>query len=130
MGIRDLAILKDATIAISGGTAQSFVPDNAEVKGGVHVVDASETNFLLRESVTCKAKSPTKKADGTYTKEIRSIKGVKPWLDADGVIQYDSVEAFVSLAAGSPNRSELRNKGAQFFVDSDTDSFYSVGNLD
>jgi hypothetical protein len=129
MGLQNMQILVGATITATGGTAKSFVPDNQFVQGGVHVVDSSESDFRVRESITYKAKSPAIKGDGTYTKETRSAKFVKPWLDANGVIQYDTCESFISLAAGSPNRSLLRTNGAQLFVDADTDAFYNIGSL-
>lgn len=127
MGLQNLQLTTNATIAVTGGTAQSFSPDNLEVAGGLHVVDVSVSDFRLRPQITFKAKSPVKKADGSYTKEIRSAKHVVSFLGADGVTQYDWIEVTSSLTPGSVDLAELRKKGAQLCVDTDTDSFYTVG---
>lgn len=127
MGLQNLQILTGATIAISGGTAQTFSPDNLEVVGGVHVVDASVTDFRIRPQITFTAKSPTKKTDGSYTKEIRRAKLVFSYIDSAGIVQYDFVQVETSLSPGSVNLPELRKKGAQLLVDSDTDNFFTVG---
>lgn len=127
MGLQNLQITTGATIAVSGGTAQTFSPDNLEVAGGIHVVDATVSDFRVRPGITFKAKSPTKKSDGTFTKEIRSGKLVLSYLDSAGIVQYDFVEVTTSLTPGSINLPELRKKGAQLLIDSDTDHFYTVG---
>lgn len=127
MGLQNMQITTGATIAVSGGTAQTFSPDNLEVAGGVHVVDATVSDFRVRPGITFKAKSPTKKTDGTFTKEIRSGKLVMPYLDSAGNVQYDFVEVTTSLTPGSVNLLELRKKGAQLLIDADTDNFYVVG---
>lgn len=127
MGLQNLQITTGATIAVSGGTAQTFSPDNLEVAGGIHVVDATVSDFRVRPGITFKAKSPTKKSDGTFTKEIRSGKLVLSYLDSAGIVQYDFVEVTTSLTPGSINLPELRKKGAQLLIDSDTDNFFTVG---
>lgn len=127
MGLQNMQITTGATIAVSGGTAQTFSPDNLEVAGGVHVVDATVSDFRVRPGITFKAKSPTKKTDGTFTKEIRSGKLVLPYLDSAGIVQYDFVEVTTSLTPGSVQLQELRKKGAQLLIDADTDNFYVVG---
>lgn len=127
MGLQNMQITTGATIAVSGGTAQTFSPDNLEVAGGVHVVDATVSDFRVRPGITFKAKSPTKKTDGTFTKEIRSGKLVLPYLDSAGIVQYDFVEVTTSLTPGSIQLQELRKKGAQLLIDADTDNFYVVG---
>lgn len=127
MGLQNMQITTGATIAVSGGTAQTFSPDNLEVAGGIHVVDATVSDFRVRPGITFKAKSPTKKSDGTFTKEIRSGKLVLSYLDSAGIVQYDFVEVTTSLTPGSINLPELRKKGAQLLIDSDTDNFFTVG---
>lgn len=127
MGLQNLQILTGSSIAVSGGTAQTFSPDNLEVAGGVHVVDATVTDFRVRPQITFTAKSPTKKTDGSYTKEIRRAKLVLSYIDSAGIVQYDFVQVETSLSAGSENLPELRKKGAQLLIDSDTDKFFTVG---
>lgn len=127
MPLSTIALVVGPTIAITGGTAQSFVPDNLEVPGGIHVVDTSVPDFRLRPQITFKAKSPVKKTDGSYTKEIRDAKYTTSFLDANGIVQYDWVQVTTSLTPGSTNLAELRKKGAQLAVDADTDAFYTVG---
>lgn len=127
MGLQNLQLTTNATIAVSGGTAQSFSPDNLEVPGGLHVVDASVLDYRVRPQITFKAKSPIKKSDGSFTKDIRSAKHVVSFIDSDGNVQYDWVEVTTSLTAGSSNLAELRKKGAQLCVDTDLDAFYAVG---
>lgn len=127
MSLQNMQLLTGATVAFSGGTAQSFTPDNLEIPGGLHVVDMSVADFRIRPQITFKAKSPVKKTDGSYSKEIRSAKLVMSFIDANGVTQYDWVEVTTSLTPGSTNLSELRKKGAQLACDTDTDNFYTIG---
>lgn len=127
MGLQNLQILTGSAIAVTGGTAQAFSPDNLEVAGGVHVVEAAITDFRIRPQITFTAKSPTKKTDGSYTKEIRRAKLVLSYIDSAGIVQYDFVQVETSLTPGSANLAELRKKGAQLLIVPDANNFYTVG---
>lgn len=129
MGISTLSLLTGTTVSASGGTAQTFAPDNQKVVNGIHVVDASVSDYRIRPYVVGKAKSPVEQADGSFTKDFRSVMYVKPFIDSKGKVQYDYIRVERALHPESTWSAESRKIGAQLCFDSDLDSFYAVGSM-
>lgn len=129
MSLQNASILTGATLSATGGTAQSFVPDGLEVKGGVHVVDASVADFRIRPAITAKSTQPATLPNGTFTKDKRIITYVEPFIDSKGVIQYDyvKIERRMHPESTSAKGVSLLNKGAQLMFDTDTTNFWALG---
>lgn len=129
MALANLGLLTGSTVAITGGTAQAFAPDNQVVPNGIHVVDTSVTDYRVRPYITAKAKSPVKLPDGKWTKDFRSVIMVNPFIDSKGDTQYDYIEVRRALHPESTWGAESRKKGAQLCADTDLDTFYTIGSF-
>lgn len=129
MGITTLSLSAGATVSASGGTAQNFAPDNQKVVNGIHLVDTSVADYRIRPAITAKAKSPVEQADGSFTKDFRSVTMVKPFIDSKGKVQYDYIRVERALHPESTWQADSRKMGAQLAIDSDLDAFYSVGSM-
>jgi hypothetical protein len=132
MGISTLSLMKNATGGTTtGGTAMALTSDGVDVKNGVHVADAAESNFLVRTNLTLKTRNPARQADGSYSKAKRNVTIVVPKALASGEVCFNLVRIEVethpeTVAAELTN---LHMLGAQVFTDSDLASFLQSGNL-
>lgn len=131
MPLNGMTFLQGGSVSASGGTSKTLTTDGQQVVGGVHLIDASVTDFRTRPNATIKYKAPTLKADGTYTKGKMSFVGVRPFLSADGMTHFNLVRTEIEIhpEASATELSYLRVQGAQQLVDTDTDSFWSTGSL-
>lgn len=136
MSLATLSILASATVSASGGTAVNYTPDGKTIANGLHLIDASVTDFTTRPQVTVKSKDPVlQPASGLtvagYGKDKRSVVLVEPFKAANGVIHFNlirierEVHPELSAAAGI----ELLKKGAQFCIDADLASFWATGSV-
>jgi hypothetical protein len=133
MGISNLSLQKNATGGTTtGGTAMALSSDGTDVKNGKHVVDASETNFVVRSSLTLKTRNPQRLSDGSLTKAKRSGTVIVPKVLADGSVVYNLVrcEHEIHPETTPAEHTNILMLGAQFFTDSDLASFHLTGNLD
>ena len=131
MGLQNASILAGATITVTGGTAQNFVPDGVEVKNGVHLVDSTVTDFRTRPSLTAKTNQPTTLPDGSFSKDKRVITYAEPFIDSKGVVQYDYIQIVrrVHPESTAAKASGLLVKGAQLCNDADFTNFWALGSL-
>jgi len=132
MTIAALSLQKDATGGTTtGGTAMALSSDGVEVKNGIHVADAAETNFLVRTNVTLKTRNPQKQADGTYSKAKRWYTVVVPKQIASGEIVFNLVriEEEIHPETTAAEQTNIEMLGAQYFTDSDLDGFRQSGSL-
>lgn len=129
MSLQNASILSGATVSASGGTAQNFVPDGLEVKGGIHIVDSSVADFRIRPAITAKSAQPVTLPDGTFTKDKRVITLAEPFIDSKGVVQYDYLKIERRMHPESPAAKgvSLLTKGAQLCVDADFANFWALG---
>lgn len=129
MSLQNASILTGATLSATGGTAQSFVPDGLEVKGGVHIVDSSVADFRIRPAITAKSTQPVTLPDGTFSKDKRIITYVEPFIDSKGVVQYDyvKIERRMHPESSAAKGVSILNKGAQLMFDADTTNFWALG---
>lgn len=125
------AVVKNGATAMTptGGTDQTFTPDGQTVANGIHIADAAQTDFRIRDNVTLKSKQPTLAADGTYSKSKRSATLVLPRTLPNGKPSFPlirmEVEAHPDLAASV--EQELRMKGAQMLTSSHFSAFWVTG---
>lgn len=131
MGLANTSILAGATVSASGGTAVSYTPDGLTVKNGMHLIDASITDFRTRPQVTVKTKNPALLPDGSYGKDNREILLVEPFVDSKGKTQFDfiRIERSMHPESSAAKGIDLLKKAAQLAIDSDTASFWATGSL-
>lgn len=132
MAISNLSLLKDATAgSVTGGTAMALSSDGVEVKNGVHVADAGESNFLIRTNISLRTRNPTRQSDGTYTKGKRWVTVISPKILADGTTTFNLSRHEIEIHPETTD-AEIDNilfLGAQVFTDADLTSFHKNGSL-
>jgi hypothetical protein len=132
MSIEGLTLMKGATgITVVGGTSAEFTDDGLQVSNGIHVVDESETNALVRPHATFKNKPHALQGNGTYSKGVRTVNITVPKLLADGTISYTvfrgTIEIHPELSVAEI--TEIRRLAVQCLSDADLDNFYVYGSV-
>lgn len=130
MSISDLNLQKGATgITITGGTATAYQNDGLDVKNGIHVVDTTEANFLLRQHATFKNKAATLQSSGSYSKGIRNFNYTIPYAETDGSISYAVFRGQMDLPATVATAVvlQLRLMATQQIMDAQLDNFHVYG---
>jgi len=126
-----LTILDGATVSATGGTGKTYTTDGTIIVGGIHLADASVTDFRIRPNITARVRMPQLQADGSYTKMKISAVHTVPQILASGKTVFNLVrtelEVHPELSAAAA--TELRNKGAQLLFDSEMTNFWSAGSL-
>lgn len=131
MPLNGMVFLQGGTITAAAGTSKTLTTDGQVVPNGLHLIDASVTDYRTRPNCTVKYKAPTLKADGSYTKAKYSFTGVRPMLSADGMTHFNLVRTEVEIhpEATAAELQILRSQGAQQLMDTDTDNFWSTGSM-
>jgi len=132
MGLQSTGINDGASsVAPTGGSLMTFTPDGVSVTNGVHLANAAQADFRIRENATCKVKNPTLQADGTYSKDKKSITYVEPKILASGktVFNLIRIEREVHPESTAAEALNLNLMGAQWLSDSDVAAFWSAGSL-
>lgn len=129
MPLNGMTLLQSGTISATGGTSKTFTADGQLAPGGVHLIDASVTDYRTRPSITTKYKPPTLDKSGAYSKAKHSMTGVRPFISADGMTHFNLVRTEIEIHPETPEteRVILRAQGAQHFSDADTDNFWVAG---
>lgn len=125
-------VLKSApTITVSGGTDQTFAPDGTVVTRGISVSDVAEADIRKRAQCVFKNTSGSLQPNGTWSKNRRSMKYVKPGLLPDGTQDFPFVEINIVYSPlwTANELADLKEKGAQMLMDLDTASFILTGAL-
>lgn len=132
MGLKSMTILQGGTVAVSAGTAKTFVTDGKSIVNGLHTVDDSVVDFRLRPSISWRYRSPALQSDGTWSKGKWSVVVDRPALIADGSVTINRmrVEYEVHPECAAVYFPLLKSDAAQVSNDADTTSFYSVGSLE
>lgn len=132
MPINGLSIATGATsLSVTGGTAQVYAPDGQPVTNGVHVAVTAVTDFRVRPHISFKNRNPQKRSDGTFTQGTRTITLTEPYMDAAGVVHYDTITIERRYSASIPdaNLKSARYKAAQVLFDSDVENFNTSGDI-
>lgn len=126
--------VKDGASALTptGGSDMSFTPDGQTVANGIHLANAAQTDFRVRENLTFKSKVPSlNAATGVYSKGKQSLTYVEPKILADGstVFNLIRIEVEVHPEATAAEALNLRMMGGQFISDADYNAFWTTGSL-
>lgn len=132
MGLKSMTILQGGTVAVSAGTAKTFVTDGKSIVNGLHTVDDSVVDFRLRPSMTWRYRAPALQNDGTWSKGKWSCVIDRPALLADGsvTINRQRSEFEVHPECAATIFPLLKSDAAQVSNDADTTAFYNVGSLE
>jgi len=133
MPISGLVLKQNATgCTVTAGTDITFTNDGVEVKGGKHVADVAEANFVIRKSITVRNRNPTLKSDGTYTKAKRILTLVHPKVLANQSIAFNvaRIEFEMHPEMTTAEVKNLRFVAAQLCFDPDLSNFLTVGSIE
>lgn len=125
-------VLKTApTITVTGGTDQTFAPDGTTVTRGISVSDVAEADIRRRSQCVFKNTNGSLQPNGTWSKNRRSMKFVKPGLLPDGTQDFPFVEINLVFSPlwTAATISDLKEKAAQMLLDTDTANFITTGAL-
>lgn len=129
MGLTSFSILDGAaSIAASGGTAKTYSTDGQTVQDGIHVIDASVTDFRVRPEVLFKTRRPIFK-NGRWNKDKKGFLLVEPILLADGTTEYNSlrVERLIHPETTDAKALSFNTRGAQLLTGASQASYWSTG---
>lgn len=131
MSLNGLTILEGATCSATGGTSKTFVANGTTVKGGIQVVDTSQTDARIRPSITATSKSAVMAKDGSWSPEKRDIVVTRPKLLADGTVFFNSQRIITSFHPETTlaEIAELYNAGAQLNFDADLNNYRAIGSI-
>lgn len=132
MSLATASVLKDGTIAVTGGTATAFTRlsgDNTSAKASF-----DGTDFLSRLMAVFTRKEPKVNAgspDG-YTQIRRNVYLKIPRTLASGALTYDTVKVEIarSVETTSAQLATTKVYASQLLSDSDFDEFWEEGSLD
>lgn len=134
MPINGATLLVGGSVSASGGTSTAFTVNGAEVKGGVQVVDATNTNAITRAMVTLRniKNAVVNATTGKYVgKTKRQGQLVRPKVLPDGSIIFPliRIELETHPEMTSAEVTALLTEGAQLCIDADFTNFWQIGSL-
>lgn len=132
MSLTSFAILAGGTNSAAGGTSKTYANDGKAVAGGVHVADASVTDFRIRPNITFQYREP--KYDSvkkTFSKGKVKATLVIPKILASGSVEYNliRIEREVHPESTATEHLELLIQGAQLCFDSELAAFWATGSM-
>lgn len=132
MPINNGTILVGGTVSTTGGTSTAFVPNGAEVNGGIQVVDSTSTNAVTRASITFRTikNAVLDMVTGLFTgKTKRQAQLVRPKVTASGRVVFPLVRIELETHPEMTDAeiSALMSEGAQLLVDADFTQFWKIG---
>lgn len=131
MPINGCQINEGATCSITGGTAKTFTANGAVVKGGIQVIDTSQTDARIRPSITASSRPAAQQKDGTWSFEKRDSVHVRPKLLADGSVAFNSIRTIVAFHPETTlaEINELYNCNAQLHFDAELANYRTIGSI-
>lgn len=130
MSVLTTSLLVGATVSATGGTAQNFTPDGVDIANGVHLADAGESDYKLRNQLTLKTRNP-QLVNGVYGKGKRWATLVCPMVTADGLVVFNLVriEVEVHPEMTASDYDDMVKRGSQVLIDADLSDFWATGSL-
>lgn len=131
MALQNATILDGGTCSATGGTSKTFTPDGVPVTRGIHLIDASVTDFRIRPQMSVAVKQPTLNSDGSWSKGRKTLTLVIPKILASGaqVFPLVRVEFEDHPEMSTTEQTRLLGIAAQALFDTDFANLWSVGSL-
>lgn len=131
MSISNLTLLTAPTIAVTGGTTQTFAPNGTKVTRGVSVADVAATSILDQDTCVFKNTQGTLQSDGSFSKDRREAKYVHPYVFPDGSLDYAYIEVRLVRNPSRPATEVplLKEKAVQLINDADLSNFWTNGSV-
>lgn len=130
MGVQNATILKGASVSFTGGTSVPLKADSVPVKGGIHLVDTTVTDYSTRPNMFLQATSPGySPTDKSYSNAKKSFKAYFPKALSDGQVKAPSIEIIIrdNPCQTAAEVQAMVDCGLQFLADSDFAEFRTLG---
>lgn len=131
MGMQNATIYAEASVTTTG-TASTLQMDSVPVKGGLHLVDISITDYASRPNVFVAASSPIyNKAEKSYANAKKSAQAYFPKTLVDGQVKTPSIEIIVrdNPCQTAEDIARMRAWAIQFLSSTDFAGFWATGSL-
>lgn len=127
--IEDMEIATGATITVTGGTPQTFVPTGQVVNRGLALADSSEADVRTRDTFIFKATPGSLQPDGSWSRDKIEVKYVSPDLLPDGKqdFPFGQFNLVKSPLWSTSKIADIRLKMAQAILSTDNDAFFNTG---
>lgn len=132
MSLQNCIVKAGATsLTTVGGADETFTPNGVTVPNGIQIADAAQADFRIRKSMTVKSRVPSLAADGTYSKDKKTITVTAPKILANGktVFNLIRIEREVHPESTAAEAYELLMLAGQAVSDSDFTAFWTAGSL-
>lgn len=131
MGLQSAVISAGATLSSTGGTDTTLTPDGQTVPNGLHLIDASVTDFRIRPGLTAKYRAPTLDGSGLYSKDKKTLVYVEPVILASGKTTFCVVriEREIHPEVSAAVALDILLKGSQMCFRADFTNFWTSGSL-
>jgi len=131
MGLQSATLLNGNTNAATGGSAITLGPDGQTVANGIHLIDASVTDYRVRPQVTAKVKMPTLDNLGAYSKARKTLTITIPKILASTktVFPLIRIELEDHPEMSQAEVDKLKNWACQTLMDTDFTSFWATGSI-
>lgn len=127
------AIVKSGATAMTptGGSDKTFTTDGVVIPNGIHIANAAQTDFRIREHLAIRNRVPTLNGNGKWTRDRKAVTITIPKLLADGTYVNNTmrIEREVHPEATVAEAKELCMLAAQVLSDSDFDAYWQSGSL-
>lgn len=130
MGVQSATLLVGSTVSATGGTSQTFTPDGVFIPNGVHLADANQASYKIRENLVLKTRNP-QLSGNVYGKGKRWATLTVPKELVNGTITFNliRIEVEVHPEMSASDYADMLKKGAQLLIDADFTAFWSTGSL-
>lgn len=115
----------------TGGTDKTFTSDGVIVPQGLHLANAAQADFRIREHATIRNRVPVLLPTGKWTRDRKNLSITIPKLLSDGTYINNVIrlEREVHPESTAAEAVELNMLMAQCLSDSDFTAFWSSGSL-
>lgn len=132
MALTTFSVADAATsMSVAGGTAKTHSTDGQTVTNGIHCIDTTVSDFRVQPHVTFKHRKPQRRADGSYTKGVRSVIATFPYLKMDGSVAFnvERYSAEYDPAVPVASQTNYRLRLAQMLTQPAFDGFHTTGSV-
>lgn len=132
MGLKDLTLAQDATIAVTDGTPVEFQDDGITIANGVHLVCTTDVAYTTRRQITAKVRQPSVDVKtGLYSKDKKSLSMAFPMLLTGNKPVFNTfrIERELHPECSPEEAATINNLAAQLIVDANMANFWGVGSL-
>lgn len=132
MSVDNCTFKQNATgMSVTGGTDITFTETGSDVANGILVVNASQADFRIRESITFRNRNPTKDRAGVWSKAKRSSLILVPLLLASGDVAYNlgRVDFEIHPETTAAAIANLRYLTSQLTSSAEVSNFLTAGSL-